>query len=176
MVAFLTVRVDGVSMAPTLQNGDHLLLDRTFALGPPARGDVVLIAESNGVPAVKRVVGLPGDALEIDGSGAHSIVLVRPGGHGPWMRLDERYGVWRAPDFCCDAQGRDGGRAATPITLPPDEFYLMGDNRDVSIDSRRFGPVPRERILARVWLRYWPVTRAGSPVSAPTLTPVPSTS
>lgn len=177
-VAFLTVRVDGVSMAPTLQDGDHLLLDRAFALGPPARGDVVLMVESNGIPAVKRVVGIPGDTLEIDGSGPHPILLVRPGGRGSWMRLDERYarGAWLVPDFCCDAQGRDGVRSATPITLAPDEFYVMGDNRDVSIDSRRFGPVPRDRVLARVWLRYWPLTRAGTTGSVPTLTPVPSTS
>jgi signal peptidase I len=180
-IALLTLRVDGVSMAPTLQDGDHLLLDRTIGLRSPLRGDIVLMVESNGVPAVKRVVGLPRDTLEIDGSAVrpdapgagHPALLVKPGGLGPWQRLDEPYarGAWRRADFCCDVQGHDGGRTANPVTLPPDEFYVMGDNRDASIDSRSFGPVPRDRILARVWLRYWPLTRAGTTLSGPTLVP-----
>ena len=181
-LAFLTARVEGVSMAPTLVDGDHLLLDRTVALRSPARGDVVVVLESTGVPVVKRVVGLPGDALEIDGSAVdprspgagHPVVLIEPGGRGPWQRLDEPYARdrWRRPDFCCDREGHDGVSAPSPIVIPPDQFFVMGDNRDASLDSRAFGPVSRARILGRAWLRYWPPSRAGATLSRPALVPV----
>lgn len=168
--AVLTARVDGPSMAPTLRDGDFLLLDRLGPrFQPPARGDVVVVVESNGVPVIKRVVALPGDTVEIDGAHVAAggrprpAVLVRPGGSGPWLRLAEPYVTgWGRPEFCCDAGGRSVNGGPAPLTLPAGEFFVLGDNRGVSVDSRQFGLVPRDRIVARALLRYWPLDRTGN--------------
>jgi signal peptidase I len=173
LLALLTVTVEGLSMTPTLRDGDGLLVDRVWVhLDPPRRGDLVILRLPNGVPAVKRVIGVPGDTLEIDpgpvqpgsGTSAHPAVLLKPGGTGPWRRLAEPYvrRGWARMDVCCDSQGRAGGRAPEPLTIPPNEFFVLGDNRNASEDSREFGMVPRDRIMARVLARYWPVSRARS--------------
>ena len=180
-LALLTARVEGVSMLPTLEDGDVLLVDRLGPrLQPPARGDIVLVLQPNGVPAVKRVIGIPGDSLEIDGAHRdagdpipHPAVLVRPGGRGGWLELREPYlePGWVRPDFCCDAAGRDAGPVPRPVTLAPGEFFVLGDNRNVSKDSRSFGLVRQDRVLGRVLLRYWPPRRAGGSGSGPDLFP-----
>jgi signal peptidase I len=149
-------------MLPTLHDGDDLLADKLLLRwDPPRRGDVVVVLESNGVPAVKRVIGMPGDTVEIDAA-PRPAVLLEPAGSGAWQRLDEPYVQpnWQRPDLCCDSSGR-ASAAASPLTLPPDEYFVLGDNRNVSIDSRSFGLVPRDRIVGRVLLRYWPLERRG---------------
>lgn len=183
-LAALTAHVDGTSMQPTLADGDLLLIDR---LGPhfqaPARGDLVVIGlNPHGLAGVKRVIGVPGDALEIDGmhedapgGRPHPVVLLRPGGAGPWQRLVEPYVAsdWGRPEVCCNANGLslDIGREPAPVLLPPGEFFVLGDNRGTSIDSRTFGLVPRDRIVAQVLVRYWPLDRSGVPTSAVKLVP-----
>jgi signal peptidase I len=169
--ALFTARIIGPSMEPSVRDGDALLIDR---LGPrlqaPGRGDVVVVLEPSGVAVVKRVIGVPGDAVEIDGAHAgpgggppRPAVLVQPGARGPWLSLDEPYVApgWGRPEFCCAADGRAVTSVPTPVTLPPGQFFLLGDNRGVSVDSRDFGLVPRERIMARAVVRYWPLDRAG---------------
>jgi signal peptidase I len=181
-LATLTARVEGASMSPTLRDRDLLLVDRVGPrLSPPARGDVVVVGlNANGVTGVKRVIAVPGDAIEIDGTHAdspggrpHPVVLLRPGGQGPWERLVEPYlaAHWGRPEFCCDANGLAAGSSPRALTLPPGEFFVLGDNRGVSIDSRAFGLVPRDRILGRVLTRYWPLDRAGPLPTASTMTP-----
>lgn len=178
----LTARVEGVSMEPTLSNGDLLLVDR---LGPhltaPARGDIVVVGlNANGLAGVKRVIALPGDTVEIDGNHVDSpggrtrpVVLLRPGGAGPWRQLSEPYiaGDWGKPEFCCGADGQAIVSAPHPLTLASGEYFVLGDNRGVSLDSRWFGLVPRSRILGRVVTRYWPLDRAGAPTSGMRLVP-----
>jgi signal peptidase I len=169
--ALFSARVIGSSMEPTVGDGDALLIDRVGPrLQPPARGDVVIVLEPSGVAVVKRVIGVPGDAVEIDGAHAgpgggptRPAVLLQPGARGPWQLLAEPYVAagWAQREFCCSADGRGVTSAPTPVTLPPGEFFVLGDNRGVSIDSRDFGLVARDRILARAVLRYWPAGRAG---------------
>jgi signal peptidase I len=182
-LAALTARVEGVSMVPTLRDGDLLLVDRVGPrLWAPARGDIVIVGlNANGLAGVKRVIAVPGDTVAIDGTHAdvpgarpHPVVLLRPGGAGPWERLVEPYiaGDWGRPEFCCDANGLSvAGSSPRPLTLPPGEFFVLGDNRGVSIDSRTFGLVPRDRILGRVVARYWPIGRAGELLPTSTMTP-----
>jgi len=174
-------------MAPTLQDGDLLLVDRLAPhLGAPARGDVILIGlNANGLAGVKRVIGVPGDTVAIDGrhvdvpgGRSHPAVLLRPGGVGPWQELSEPYiaSDWGRPEFCCNADGLSVLSAPRPLTLAAGEFFVLGDNRGVSIDSRSFGLVPRDRIFGRVVTRYWPYDRAGPPISGMRLVPVPAAS
>jgi len=177
----LTVRVVGTSMLPGMREGDDLLADKVLVRwDPPRRGDVVVVWEPNGGTVIKRVIGLPGDTLQIDGAhvdAGHPVpgpaVLVRPGGAGPWLRLEEPYVQpgWQRQDFCCDPTGRDT-TAAQPLTLPPGDYFVLGDNRNVSVDSRSFGLVPRDQIIGRVLTRYWPSGRWGPVSAAPTLVPL----
>jgi signal peptidase I len=181
-LAALTARVEGASMEPTLRDGDFLLVDRLGPLvRPPSRGDIVVVGlNANGLAGVKRVIGVPGDEVAIDGVSVdapggrpHPAVLLRPGGAGPWQRLVEPYVAagWGRPEFCCGAGGlTSGGSAPRPLTLPAGEYFVLGDNRGVSIDSRDFGLVPRDRILGRVVTRYWPLDRTGPLVANFTMT------
>jgi signal peptidase I len=181
-LAALTARVEGASMEPTLRNGDLLFVDRLGPhLGPPARGDIILVGlNAGGLAGVKRVIGLPGDTVAIDGrhvdsSGGrpHPVVLLRPGGVGPWRQLSEPYiaSDWGRPEFCCNPAGLSVLSAPQPLTLSAGEFFVLGDNRGVSLDSRWFGLVPRDRIIGRVVARYWPFDRAGAPTSGMRLAP-----
>jgi signal peptidase I len=179
-VAVLTIRVEGTSMLPSLHEDDNLLADKMLLRwDAPRRGDVVVVLQPNGVPAIKRVIGLPGDTLQIDGAHVDAAgaaprpaVLLEPAGAGPWRRLDEPYVQpnWQRPDSCCDPTGRDTA-APRPLTLPTGQYFVLGDNRNVSVDSRSFGLVPRDRIVGRVLLRYWPLSRWGSVAAGPTLAP-----
>jgi signal peptidase I len=168
VVTLVTSRVVGDSMTPTVQDGNALVADKLWVLSQAvARGDVVVVQQPNGVGVVKRVIGRPGDTLEIDSGSLlapHPAVLVKPGGLGGWQRLEEPYldGKWTRPDFCCDDRGRDVGFIARPITLPSGEYFVLGDNRNSSIDSRTYGLFPRGRVLSRVVGRWWPVDRAGA--------------
>jgi len=182
-LAALTARVEGASMEPTLRNGDLLLVDRLAPhLSAPERGDIVLVGlNASGLQGVKRVIGLPGDTVEIDGNHrdtpngrAHPVVLLRPGGVGSWQQLSEPYiaGDWGVPEYCCSPDGLSLLQAPSPLTLAPGEFFVLGDNRSVSLDSRWFGLVPRTRILGRIVTRYWPFDRAGAPASSMRLIPV----
>jgi signal peptidase I len=173
VLAVFTTRVAGDSMAPTLADGDSLLVDRVgVPRTPPQRGDIVLALEGD-VSLVKRVIAVPGDVVEIDSVGPRPVVLLEPGGRGPWMRLDEPYvgGSWAHREFCCDGRGFDVGMAARPLRLQPDRYFLLGDNRDASTDSRRFGLFSTAQIVGRVVMRYWPMDRAGPLGGGPALVP-----
>lgn len=171
-------------MEGTLRDGDAVIVDRLGGqLHPPRRGDVVVAVQGDGRAAVKRVIGVPGDELEIDGDhrppGAaagtgHPAVLVRPGGRGPWLRLEEPYltRAWTHRDFCCDGGGHDDGAAPGAATVPAGRYFLLGDDRDVSKDSRWFGWVPQDRIAGRVVARYWPPGAATLLDGRPDLVPV----
>lgn len=181
--ALQTVRVDGTSMVPTLQNDDLLFADKvTYHLHAPNRGDIIILIppDDPGKDFIKRVVGVPGDQLRIlpdytgsDGK-ARSAVEVKPNGQGAWQVLQEPYlpdqttDPWTQQSSCC---APDGKYSATPtaITIPQDQFFVMGDNRNASKDSRSIGMIPRDHILGRAWLRIWPLGHFGFLGSGPTL-------
>lgn len=173
--SFLTVRVFGISMEPALMPGDNLLADKVLIRWiAPSRGDLVEIELPNGVSGLKRVIALPGDAIEIAGSstfGQAPRVLIQQGSRGPWLVLEEPYlkSLWINETYCCDANGRATSSNSKPFTLPAREYFVMGDNRNVSEDSRVFGPVPQSRLLGRVLLRYWPIARITNSFPRPRL-------
>jgi signal peptidase I len=131
--AFLaSYRVSGSSMAPSFEDGDRVVVARVPGFfGEPRRGETV-IACVRGETVIKRVAGLPGETIELGGG---------------ILRCDGR-----VADDAVPAGWRDGS-SLEPRTLGPDEYFLLGDHRRVSVDSREFGPVPRGSIVGRVILR-----------------------
>ena len=172
--ALQTVRVDGESMVGTLQNNDLLLASKiSYYFGDPQRGDiVVLIPPSDPTKDfIKRVIGTPGDTIEIDGTKKPTALLIKPGGKGPWQVLQEPYlpEAWDTMNFCCLSNGTQSS-APNPITIPAREYFVMGDNRNFSSDSRMFGLVPRASILAKAFVRILPFGHFGLG-AGPTLVP-----
>ncbi len=141
-VFFTTAQVDGPSMLPTLRDGDRLLL--THGDKNPQRGQIVVTGVQEGdqkVDVVKRVVGVPGDTVEVRGDVAIVNGTPEPD-YGQIFDLSYTY-------------------AYPPVKVPPGSVFLMGDNRPVSLDSRREGPLPIADIKGRAVAIFAPVTRMG---------------
>ena len=139
---FSLYRVQGQSMAPTLRQGDYVLVRPCERLSrEPQRGDIVVVAMAEG-SHLKRVVGLPSERLAL----TEGTLLI--GGD----RLSEPY-LHGLPAYL--------GLEASDFSLAVDEYFVMGDNRPRSTDSRHFGPVNRSTIEGTVVCRVWPPLRRG---------------
>lgn len=138
------VRVEGTSMLPRLEDQDRLFINKiAYRVGEIHQGDVVVFQypRDHTKSYIKRVIGLPGDRLRID----HGIVYVNG------VALREPYVPARYEDDRSEAQ----------MVLPPHEYFLMGDHRSISSDSREFGPVDRDLIYGKAVFVYWPVEQVG---------------
>ena len=139
--------VSGSSMVPNFHGGDYLLIDElTYRFRKPERGEVVVF-HSPGDPSVffiKRVIGLPGEKIEI----RNGRVFVVNQGHPEGVMLDESY----LPENLVTSGGI--------VMLAEDQYFVMGDNRLHSLDSRRWGPLSAESIVGLVRLRLWPIGSA----------------
>jgi signal peptidase I len=132
-------------MYPTLDNDDLLIASKVdYHFHPPQRGDIVILKPPFGQnDLIKRVVGLPGDHFEIrDG---HVYINGR--------QLQEPY-INPAEPWTVNAN-------STEQIIPSGYFFVMGDNRNHSSDSRAFGPIRNDDIEARAWLRIWPLNKFG---------------
>lgn len=170
LVVFLVIqtsvqnfKVEGSSMRPTLEGGQYLLVNKLvyfkldeerlsrmipfwkvdeaekhFAVHPPQRGEVIVFAFPRDPTRdfVKRVIGVPGDRVEI----REGTVFVNG------EPLDEPYIT------------QEDSSNMSEITLGEKEYFVLGDNRRGSNDSRNWGPVPEENILGKVWIIYWPLS------------------
>ena len=132
LAAFTSYRVAGSSMREALQDGDHILVCELPWLSAPAVGDAV-IAEVEDEVLVKRVVAGPGDLIGMDA--------------GRVLRNGEA-----VPEAVPAELGSSDSFPA--VALGADEYFLLGDNRGVSVDSRDFGPVHASQLLGRVVLRF----------------------
>ena len=158
-------RIEGTSMSPTLVNEQHILVSKLpyvqvnpgalkhlipfvekpgngpalFASGPPGYGDVIAFTDplNPSRELLKRVIGMPGDTIELDRGR-----VIRNG-----EPLDESYVVNR------------GRRSIKPVKVPEGSYYMLGDNRPASSDSRNWGFVPGDHIIGRAWFSYWPSDR-----------------
>jgi signal peptidase I len=156
----LNFKVDGLSMAPTLAHGQYLLINRVaylsveqgylawwpwpdhcvdgrcYVFRPPRRGDIVVFwpPSSSQLPYIKRVIGLPGERVEVrDGKVLiDGATLEEPYINGPVNYI------------------------TPPMTVPVGEYYVLGDNRNSSSDSHLFGVLPGDQIIGQAWLSYWP--------------------
>ena len=138
------VRVEGTSMLPVLEDQDRLFINKmAYRVVDIHRGDVVvfLYPRDHEKSYIKRVIALPGDQLRID----HGRVYVNG------RRTLESYVPKRFSD----------DRSQPEMRIPDHEYFVMGDHRSISSDSRDFGPVERELIYGKAAFVYWPIDQAG---------------
>lgn len=167
LFVFQAFKIPSESMETTLLVGDHVIVNKfvygqggnessMFPFEEIERGDLVVFRypANPDVDFVKRVIGLPGETIEIANK---SVWVDGQRLEEPYVRLQDRKRMPKRDDF-------------GPLTLGPDEFFVLGDHRDESNDSRYWGPVSRELIMGRPELIYWSFDRIpppeGSPVSA----------
>ena len=139
--------VEGESMFPTFKSGDYLIVDQlSYRFSAPKRGDVVVFKYPNDpkVFYIKRVIGLPGETVHID-EGKTSITKT----DGTEIELDESYIVSEDATYTIDS------------TLGEGEYFVMGDNRPRSSDSRVWGPLPKEDLMGRAFIRLLPPDTTG---------------
>ena len=140
-------QVSGTSMEYTLSDGDNLIVDKiSYRFHAPERFDIIVFPfqQEEDTYYIKRIIGLPGETVQIDEAGSIFI---------DGEVLEESYGR---------EVMLDQGQAAVPIELGEDEYFVLGDNRNASSDSRdpRVGVVHRKDIIGRAWLRIYPFDNA----------------
>jgi len=151
-------RMSGASMRPALRGGDRVLVDTSaYHTGGPGRFDVVgLHAPDISGLSIRRVVGLPGDRVQIRAVDGQTQVLLQPAGRGGWFVVDAHRRIdWGAgPATCCAPDGT--ASAGDQAAVPAGEYFVLGDNPATSKDSRTFGFVEHSAIVGRVSFRIWP--------------------
>jgi signal peptidase I len=150
LIAFLinlflaqATQVHGQSMEPTLHSDQRLVVEKvSYRFHGPRRGDIVVLKspQQSAELLIKRVIGLPGEAIEI----REGRVYVNG------QELDEPY------------LERSKGGNWGPTIVPPLHIFVLGDNRGFSNDSRAFGMVPIKSIIGRAWVSYWPLDEVGT--------------
>ena len=137
-------RIESHSMRPNFEEGQFILVNKlAFKLGAPSRGDVIIFHNPNNPQEdyIKRVIGLPGDTVEVRGQMVY--INNRP--------LPEEFPHNRfAPNSFFG-----------PVVVEADHLIVMGDNRPNSTDSRAFGPLSEDLIVGKAWVRVWPISQFG---------------
>ena len=139
--------VEGASMENTLHNGDNLIVDKlSYRFHDPERFDIIVFPFQfqDNTYYIKRIIGLPGETVQI----LSGMVYI------DGMRLDEHYG---------NELMENPGIAEEPLTLGEDEYFVLGDNRNNSSDSRAsdVGLIHRKDLIGRAWIRVWPLSQIG---------------
>ena len=139
--------VSGSSMETTLSDKDQLIVDkRTYRFRDPKRYDIVVFPYQyqDNTYYIKRIIGLPGETVQI----LSGMVYI------DGMRLDEHYG---------NEMMENPGIAEEPLTLDENEYFVLGDNRNNSSDSRAsdVGLIHRKDLIGRAWIRVWPLSQIG---------------
>ena len=136
--------VSGQSMEPSFVNGEWLLMDKlSYHFSSPKRGDVIIFQppESSNEPYIKRIIGLPGENIEI---------------YKGKIYIDGKE-LEETPDL----PAIQYSSVVHSWEIPEGSYFVLGDNRTNSTDSRSFGLVPKKNIRGKVWIRYWPPSEWG---------------
>jgi signal peptidase I len=150
-------QVNGQSMVPTFQSGEYVLSDKiSYRIGEPQRGDVIVFhappaaecPEGTGCDFIKRVIGVPGETIQVHDN--HIYINDQP--------LEESY---IPKEFQINPGLATKNKS---ITLGPNEYFVCGDNRPYSSDSRAWGPIHKSDIVGKAFFRYWPLNVAGKVV------------
>lgn len=139
--------VSGSSMVPTFQNGQYLVIDEiSYLLGMPKRDDVVVFRNPNNTKVffIKRIIGLPGETVDVNST--ENKVTITNKEHPNGFTLDQ--------SFVVNTGGIDGH-----MELGANEYFVMGDNRPASSDSRYWGVVPKKLMIGRAFLRLLPINK-----------------
>lgn len=147
-------QVNGQSMVPNFQSGEYVLTDKiSYKFRPPQRGEIVVFhapeaahcPKGTGCDFIKRLLGLPGDTVAVQNNQivVNGVPLAEPYIPADFQTLPGAY-----------TKGRS-------ITLGPNEYFAVGDNRPYSSDSRAWGPVNIDLIVGRAFFRYWPPQSVG---------------
>ncbi len=142
-------KIKGQSMEPNFQDGEFLLTDKvTYRFSKPKRGDVIVFEApgTNNEEFIKRIIGLPGDDVTVvNGKVSINEQLINE-------------------DYLPDTFTTEGGmflKEGQTVTVPEDHYFVMGDNRIASSDSRTWGFVAKDKITGRAWIIYWPLPKLG---------------
>ena len=138
-------KVEGNSMESTLENGDDIIVEKfSYLTNKPERYDIIVFRESESVNYIKRVIALPGETIQI----TEGKIYINE------RAIFDAYG---------NAKMEDGGIAEKPIKLGQDEYFVLGDNRNASKDSRdkAVGVIKRDQIIGKAWLRVLPFDNFG---------------
>lgn len=137
--------VSGASMEPTFHTGEYLIVDQlSYKFSEPQRGDVVIFRYPV-IPSrffIKRIIGLPGEIIKIEGQE----VFTKRKAEDPYAKLEEDYIEFPKDSFM-------------EITLQDDEYFVMGDNRLASLDSRSWGPLEESFIVGKAFVRLFPLNK-----------------
>ncbi|MCC7004865.1 signal peptidase I [Candidatus Nomurabacteria bacterium] len=137
--------VKGASMDPTFASGQYLLVDEiSYRFEEPKRGDIVVFKypKDEKVDFIKRIIGLPGDEVLVKGQN----VSIKNASSTIEIKLNEPYVIYN-------------NDSDTDTVLGRDQYFVMGDNRANSLDSRAWGPVSKDLIIGRVFLRLLPIDK-----------------
>jgi signal peptidase I len=142
--------VKGASMEPNFKDREYLVINElSYRFETPVRGEIVVFRPPTATNEffIKRVIGEPGEKVTV----RNGVVTIADKDHPNGYKLDESAyipGIYTPGDI--------------EVTLAADQYFLMGDNRSVSMDSRSFGPVSKGAIVGKVWIRGWPLDKIGS--------------
>lgn len=147
-------QVNGQSMVPTFLNGEYLLTDKiSYRIGKPEQGDIVVFhapesancPEGTGCDFIKRIIAVPGDTVSLQ--------------NGHFFINGQQF---PEPYLPAGLQTTGGGYIdGKTVTLGTNEYFVSGDNRPYSSDSRAWGPISKDDIVGKAFFRYWPVSVAG---------------
>jgi len=144
-------QVNGQSMVPNFQDGEHVLTDKvSYKMRDPQRGEVVVFhappdahcPEGTGCDFIKRILGIPGDTVEVKENAI-------------WVNGNKLPESYIPSDFPILPGNATKGQG---VYLGPNEFFVSGDNRPYSSDSRTWGAITKDEIIGRVFFRYWPLS------------------
>lgn len=143
-------QVRGASMEPNLSDGQYILTDKiSYRFGDPNRGDIIVFKApvDENFDYIKRIVGLPEETISM---GDGNIIIKNPENPNGFT-LEEPYSI---NGVNSPGEVLSNG---TEFTIPKDTYFVLGDNRGQSFDSREWGELPKENIIGKGWIKYWPI-------------------